>query len=124
MIAARPAVRPPEGRRAGVVAIPTLEDLAADPARAADLPAEARSALLARAAAVLAALAAAPTSSPGVAPGSDPGVLLTVDDAAARLKMGRDFVYQHARELGAVRFGRALRFTEAGIAHYLARRPR
>ncbi len=68
MIAARPAARPPEARRhAGVVVIPTLEDLAADPARAADLPAEARSALLARTAAVLAALAAVPGSSPAPA---------------------------------------------------------
>ncbi len=120
MIAARPA----DDRRQGVVGVPTLDQLAADPGRAADLSAEARSALLARTAAVLAALAPVPGSSLALAATSDPGVLLTVKDAATRLRVGRDFVYQHARELGAVRFGRALRFTEAGIAHYLARRPR
>lgn len=47
-------------------------------------------------------------------------VLLTADDVAERFKVTRKWVYRHAAALGGVRLeGRALRFTEDGLASYL-----
>jgi hypothetical protein len=46
--------------------------------------------------------------------------LLTAVEVADRFKVTRKWVYRHAEALGAVRVGgRALRFTEDGLARYL-----
>jgi hypothetical protein len=47
-------------------------------------------------------------------------VLLTAAEVADRFKVTRKWVYRHAAVLGGVRLGgRALRFTEDGLARYL-----
>lgn len=59
-----------------------------------------------------------------LAPRAEPdgGRLLTPEDVAKRLRTHKRWVYRHADELGAVLLSeRALRFTEAGIAAYVAR---
>jgi excisionase family DNA binding protein len=48
--------------------------------------------------------------------------LLTVPEVAQRLKVGKQTVYRKARQLGAVKVGRTVRFTAAGVAKYLERR--
>jgi excisionase family DNA binding protein len=51
--------------------------------------------------------------------------LLTVAEAAARLSLSRHALYKRARTLPfAVRQGRALRFSEAGIDRYIAQQQR
>jgi helix-turn-helix protein len=50
--------------------------------------------------------------------------LLTPAEAAARLRVSRRFVYAHREQLGGrVLSKRALRFPEAALLRYLARRP-
>lgn len=50
--------------------------------------------------------------------------LLTVEDAAARLAMSENWIYEHSADLGGVRLGsgrrRALRFPAPKIAAYIA----
>ncbi len=49
-------------------------------------------------------------------------VLLTVEQASARLGFSRDWLYRHAAHLPFTRrVGRQLRFSERGLAEYLAR---
>jgi len=49
--------------------------------------------------------------------------LLTVPEAAAVLRVSRDFIYEHRTELGGVKVGRAVRIPEVGIISYLQRIP-
>lgn len=101
--------------------IPTLDAIAADPARAAGLPAEARQVLMLRALAALAALATLPACQPAPAPETDR--LLDAREAAARLGMTPDWLYRRAPRLPfTVRLGRALRFSAAGIDRYIRAR--
>jgi excisionase family DNA binding protein len=49
--------------------------------------------------------------------------LLTVDQAAAKLGVSRDWLYRHAPTLPyTVHLGRALRFSEAGIDRWIRQR--
>ena len=49
-------------------------------------------------------------------PQSDADSLLTIEEAAARLKCSADWLYRHAKRLPfTVRIGRNLRFSERGI---------
>jgi excisionase family DNA binding protein len=49
-------------------------------------------------------------------PQSDADSLLTIEEAAARLKCSADWLYRHAKRLPfTVRMGRNLRFSEHGI---------
>jgi excisionase family DNA binding protein len=49
-------------------------------------------------------------------PQSDAESLLTIEEAAARLKCSADWLYRHAKRLPfTVRMGRNLRFSERGI---------
>jgi excisionase family DNA binding protein len=49
-------------------------------------------------------------------PQADADSLLTVEEAAARLKCSADWLYRHAKRLPfTVRMGRNLRFSERGI---------
>ena len=60
----------------------------------------------------------------GKEPAPDPDRLLTVDEVAQRLRASRRFVYAHRKALGGLALSkRALRFPEAAVARYLARRP-
>jgi hypothetical protein len=103
-----------------LAAVPTLDAIARDPAKAAALPAEDRGALIVQAAAVLAALGAAMTiKAPDDA---EPDTLLTVDQAASRLRLSKDYLYRHAREfpfLVQPNAARAIRFSARGIARYI-----
>ena len=80
-------------------AVPTLDELAAEPARANTLPRAAVQALLHRCiAAQTVLLGALAASEPGKAD-SEPDRLLDVDEAAQRLGCSADWLYRHARQL-------------------------
>jgi hypothetical protein len=105
------------------VAIPSLDDLAADPGRAGVLPANLVTALLARNAVAHAALAQrlvtllsepSPESSPG------PDRLLTPSEAAGLLGVTVTWLYRHHRTLPFARrlSRKCLRFSEAGLRRW------
>lgn len=53
---------------------------------------------------------------------ASPEAYLTADEAAARFRVTRRWLYRHAVQMGAHRLSRkAIRFSEAGIRRYLAR---
>ena len=76
-------------------AVPSLEDLATDPTRAAALPAEVRQALVLRALTVIGALAvaAAPVSASGMRPVADDRAV-GLQEAASILHMTKDSLYR------------------------------
>jgi excisionase family DNA binding protein len=47
--------------------------------------------------------------------------LLTVDEVAAVLRMSKDWVYRHRRELKALKLGRELRFEPGDLRAWTAR---
>jgi excisionase family DNA binding protein len=47
--------------------------------------------------------------------------LLTVDEVAAVLRMSKDWVYRHRRELKALKLGRELRFEPGDLRAWMAR---
>jgi predicted DNA-binding transcriptional regulator AlpA len=114
----------------------TIEDLAADPALAARLPADAIPALMGELAARQAALSAvssalaarwmqaARSEALGAdAPAAAGDSLLNVRQAAAKLNMSESWLYQNAwRFPFLVRQGGALRFSRQGLEHYLQAR--
>jgi predicted DNA-binding transcriptional regulator AlpA len=109
-----------------VVALPgpgpvTLADLAREPGRAADVPAEAIPGLLAQLAAAQTALAGRLLAMPSGTARAPSEELLTVEEAARRLATTPDWLYRRARRLPfAVRVGpRQLRFSSAGIDRYI-----
>jgi predicted DNA-binding transcriptional regulator AlpA len=101
-----------------------LDDLAAAPARAAGLSADARQVLLVRAAAALAALAAIPLPVAGASASHQADQLLDVEEAAGRLAVSRDWLYRRASRLPfTIRLGPgAVRFSAAGLERWLRRR--
>lgn len=104
------------------VAVPTLDDLAAHPDRAAALPPDVRRALTLRALAVIGTLAVADGPNAAARTESAPvGDLLDVDEAARRLGVSRSWLYRNARRLPfTVRMGVMLRFDPRGLAKYVA----
>jgi excisionase family DNA binding protein len=74
--------------------------------------------LSARLARLGASLAVAPVEAPEK--GGDRN--LNVKQAAARLGLSAEFVYRHADELGSVRLGRRLLFSERALERFLQRR--
>jgi excisionase family DNA binding protein len=100
---------------------PGLDDLAADPSRAADLAPEVARALILRAAAVVAALATSPSAGPPAPVPEDR--LLSVDEAARLLGVSPDWLYRRAHRLPfTVRMGRVVRFSATGLARYIQQR--
>ena len=83
--------------------------------------------LLGQLADLVAERVAARLNGTGTAPpraASPPEVLLTPAQVAQRLGVSRRFVYAHREQLGGRALSRrALRFPEAALARYLARRP-
>jgi hypothetical protein len=77
---------------------PTLDDLAAQPERAATLTPDERTALLAKALVVVVALASSHNGAPAPATPSAERAL-RLSDAAARLSMTRDSLYRKWRRL-------------------------
>jgi len=103
---------------------PDLAALLADVARVAGVPPEAVPDLLAELERVRAALWQRLTA-PALPPTPAGERLLTVDEAAARCGMSRDWLYRHARTLPfARRVGRSLRFSETALERWLSTRQR
>ncbi|MFI5396595.1 MAG: helix-turn-helix transcriptional regulator [Candidatus Binatia bacterium] len=104
------------------VIVPTLDELAADPARASVLPVHVAEALLTKGLVVLGALwGRCLTARAATDVSVEPDRLLDVRAAAERLSVSRDWLYHHARELPfTVREGeRLLRFSSQGIDRYI-----
>lgn len=111
------------GSRASLAPVPSLDELAADPTKAAALPAEARQALTLRAVAALAALAVAPAPVSPDPDTADGDRLLDVDEAARRLGVSPDWLYRRVAKLPfVVRLGRAVRCSAAGLDRYIRQR--
>jgi excisionase family DNA binding protein len=106
------------------IPVPTLDELAADPAKAGTLPPEVARALTLRCAAVLVALTTAGAAGNGLAteaPMADR--LLDVKEAARRLGVAPDWLYRRARNLPfTVPLGRTLRFSASGLERYIRQR--
>lgn len=114
-----------------------LESLLADPSRAAEVSREEAVALLVALSTLQAALVTTvsrlpspghtggkhPIETAGAPPWS-PDDLLTVDEAAAMLRVAPRWLYRHARTLPFARklSAKVLRFSRAGIARWLATR--
>jgi len=107
--------------------LPTLDELAAHPERAQELPPEAARDLLARLAPLQTVLLAQAIRPPAGANGQgEPegqGDLLTVEEAARKLRVSTDWLYRRAGKLPfTVRLGRQLRFSEWGLDRYIRQR--
>jgi hypothetical protein len=100
-------------------AIPTLDEIARDPARATGLPILTVAALMAKCSAVQGVLATAALVSNS---GAQDDHLLTVDEAAGILAVPSDWLYRHGKRLGlAVKLGDGtLRFSSAAIQKAIA----
>jgi len=107
------------------VAVPSLDELAADPERVTALPRGAIQTLLHRCVAAQTILLGALTAADPDKSNSKPDSLLDVATAAGRLGVSRDWLYHHARLLPfTVRQGRLLRFSSHGIDRYIRMRQR
>jgi len=106
-------------------ATPLLDDLAREPARAAGLSRESRSALLSRCAAILAALSALDEPPPDdhTAAGglAEPERLLTVPEVAELLGFARGYVYELLRrgDIRALHHGKHWRGRPAAVAEFI-----
>lgn len=113
----------------GLTRVPTLDDLAHDPARARVLPPEVARDLLLQLAPLQEALrlqALQPPASANGQPevkGNGGDRLLTVKRAAEKLGCSTDYLYRNKdRLLFTVRQGRRVRFSEQGIERYIRQR--
>jgi excisionase family DNA binding protein len=106
------------------VAVPGLDELVADPARARQLPPTVAAELLIRVIGLQTALAtralAAPEGGPTEAPAEDQW--LTIPEVAARLRFAKSYVYQLARraDLPALRKGKYWRVRLADLHQWEA----
>ena len=114
-------------RAATLAAVPTLDQVAEHPDRAAELPVPVLQALLCRCATLQGVLLGALLGA-GDRPraeAAEPDSLIDVGAAAGRLGVSRDWLYHHARQLPfTVRQGRLLRFSSRGIDRYIRIRQR
>src|SRR5581483_4979322 len=87
--------------------VPSLDELARDPQKAANLPPGVAAAMLVQAAAVQSVLAAriasAETAAPAPAPADPADEMLTPDEAAAILRRSRRWLYRNADRLPFVK---------------------
>jgi predicted DNA-binding transcriptional regulator AlpA len=106
--------------------VPRLDDLAANPAYAADLAPDVAQALMSRCVIALAALNARLLSGRENGrgnPAPEGDRRLNVEAAAVRLGVSRDYLYRNAGNLPfTVRIGRSLGFSEAGLEKYMRQR--
>lgn len=108
-----------------LTAVPTLDELAADPTRATELSVDVLQSLLSRCGTLQVSLLAAliATSGRHGQRPAGPDSLLVVDAAAKRLGVSKDWLYHHAHQLPfTVRQGRLLRFSSQGIDQYIRSR--
>ncbi|MBI4582735.1 MAG: helix-turn-helix domain-containing protein [Planctomycetes bacterium] len=97
----------------------SLDALAEDPTRAAEVPAEEVPGILVRLAALQTALAANLAMPASAAPDR----LLDAEEAATMLGASMDYLYRHAKKLPfTVRVGRRLRFSQKGIEKFIRQR--
>jgi predicted DNA-binding transcriptional regulator AlpA len=112
--------------RAPLAVVPSLDAIAADPRRAADLPPAVARALLARcvvvqSALLVSALAGDVPQRELAAPPTE--ALLDVEAAANRLGVSTSWLYRRAARLPfTVRIGGRFRFDPRGLARYVADR--
>ena len=100
-----------------------LAALVADPARVATVPPRRIPALLSQLSALQGAMAARLISADRDEAASAEETLLTVDEAAERLGVSKDWLFRRSRTLPfVVRLGRHLRFSGRGIDRYLRNR--
>lgn len=108
-----------------VSAVPSLDEIANAPERAADFSESTRSALLARCAAVLAALSAAGRARieqrSNENQGTNPERLLTVPEVATILGFARGYTYELVRrgEIRALHHGKYWRITPAAVEEFI-----
>ena len=107
--------------------VPSLDELAADPTRAAGLPVGVLRALLIRAGAVHATIAGALTVAAaqqcGHSRSEDTDVLIDIAAAAKQLSTTIDWLYRHSHELPfTTRVGRQLRFSRRGVERFIRER--
>jgi hypothetical protein len=112
---------------APIALVPSLDELAADPARADGLEEEAAMALLARCAVAQSALVGHLLRRPGVTKvvpdGQEEDRLLDVDETAKRLGTSAHYIYRHWRKLPfTVRIGSRLRFSARGMDRFIRAR--
>ena len=105
--------------------VPSLDELAADRSKAAELPPESLRVLYVRAnelAGFLLASLLTSKESPGTPKAAER--LLAVEEAARRLAVTVDWLYRHARALPFTvkNGGRQVRFSERGIERYIRER--
>lgn len=107
-----------------LASVPSLDRIAADPGRAADLPLGDAEALIATCLVAQCALFARLLAARSNGRPPDPeDRLLTVEEAAARLGCSPDYLYRRSKHLPfAVRLGRGLRFSSSGIDTYIKQR--
>jgi hypothetical protein len=82
--------------------LPTLDQLAADPARTRDLPSEVARDLLVRLVGLQTVLLARALNAPAGGNGQPEGQedrLLTVDEASRRLSVSKDWLYRNAKKM-------------------------
>ncbi|MFZ0246601.1 helix-turn-helix domain-containing protein [Candidatus Binatus sp.] len=88
--------------------MPTIEEIARDPSRVRGLSTDAIAALMARSAAVQGTLSAAlillgPSAKPNEPEEPSDDKMLTIDEAALRLRRSRRWIYRHAHVLPFVK---------------------
>jgi hypothetical protein len=115
-----------ETRIIGTVVVPTLDDLAREPAVARGLPSKVLAALQARVAAVQGALAAAMATAAedAVAVGPQPDSWLEDDQVAALLHVGHAWLVRHRHKLPFAKQLSRKRwlYSESGARRWLASR--
>lgn len=100
-----------------------LTALVADPDRVADLPPVRIPALLSQLTALQGAMAARLLTADRADSGEAADALLTVDQAATRLGVSKDWLFRRSRTLPfVVRLGRHLRYSSRGIDRYVRSR--
>ncbi|HEY6293324.1 MAG TPA: helix-turn-helix domain-containing protein [Terriglobia bacterium] len=109
----------------GPLPVPRLEDLIANPAALSELPAEVIPALRGELARLdtllLTQLLASANGQEQEEPQGDH--LLTIEEAATKLRSSKDWLYRHAATLPfTIRRGRSLRFSDQGIEKWIAQR--
>ncbi len=107
--------------------VPSLDELAAHPERVQELPPEAARDFLVKIAGLqplLLAQALSPTNGTGQAEAPAEDRLLTVEEAAAKLAVSKDWLYRRAGKLPfTIRHGPGqVRFSSQGIERYIRQR--
>lgn len=102
---------------------PDLSDVVKDPSRVSDLDPGQIPALIAQLSAVQASMAARLVTAAQDDDNEAENQLLTIEQAAARLGVSKDWLYRRTSKLQfVVRVGRHVRFSSSGIDRYIRNR--